>query len=475
MLQPPKIVVIGAGSAIFGLGALVRIIQSERLRGAELVLVDIDEAALATVHQVAEKMNTAWDRGMSISSTGNRREALPGANVVIVSIQVGPRETVWEMDWQIPLRHGVRQPYAENGGPGAFAHTARNLPVILGIARDMEDLCPQAWYINLTNPLIRLTLAVQRYTKIRVIGLCHQLLWGYAMATAVLADRFNIPIPAGFHVHTDASNMANFIPVALAGLEHLEIKAAGINHFSWVYDIRDKATGEDLYPLLKQRWLKEYRRDFEPLSRDMFQIFGMMPTAGDSHMCEYLSYAHDPITKPWEKYDLKLQSWTGNLQRRKERRALAEAIASGERSVDDLKDLHRFNILKEPVPEIIAGLHYNERFYSQQLNLPNNGLIPNLPGDAIVEVPGVISALGAQGVAFPPLPETIAELCRRELARSSVAVEAAVRGDRDLALQALLLDPMITDIDTARAILNDFLVEFAEYLPQFAGEKEFVI
>ncbi len=471
-MTPPKIVMIGAGSAIFGLGALARLMQSPRLRGSELALVDIDAAGLQTMTWLAEKMNAAWDAGMTISASTERTEALPGADFVIVSIQVGPRETVWEMDWKIPLRHGVRQPYAENGGPGAFSHTARNLPVMLDIARDMERLCPNAWYLNLTNPLIRLTYAVHRYTNVKVLGLCHQLLWGYAMAMAVLADRWDVPVPEHFHVHTDAENMPSFIPVALAGLEHLEIKAAGINHFSWVYDIRDKHTGEDLYPLLRERWLNGYRRDFEPLSREIFQIFGMMPTAGDSHMCEYLSYVHDPVTRPWEKYDLKLQSWEGNRRRRAERWELAHAIVNGQRSVDDLKDLRRFSILEEPVPEMIEALTFNDNYYSHQLNIPNtNGLIPNLPTDAIVEVPGILSGAGIQGLGFPPLPEGIAELCRRELVRSKVVVEAAVSGDRDLALQALLLDPMITDIDTARAIRDDLLREFAEYLPQFSGAR----
>ncbi|GIL13024.1 MAG: alpha-glucosidase/alpha-galactosidase [Chloroflexota bacterium] len=476
MIKPPKIVVLGAGSAIFGLGALARIIQTERLRGAHLAMVDIDREALDTLHAVAEKMNAAWDARMTITSTTDRREALPGADFVIVSIQVGPRETVWEMDWKIPLRHGVRQPYAENGGPGAFAHTARNLPAIVGIARDMEQLCPNAWYLNLTNPLIRLTWAVHRYTRIKkVMGLCHQLMWGYAMAMAVLGDRYGVEIPEGFHVHTDADNMPRFIPVASAGLKHLDIKAAGINHFSWVYEIRDRQTGEDLYPLLRERWFNSFRRDFEPLTREVFQIFGMMPTAGDSHMCEYLSWVHDPITKPWEKYDLKLQSWEGNRRRRETRRALAAAIASGKQSVDELRDLHRFAILNEPVPEIICAIAYNDNYYSQQLNILNNGLIPNLPDDSIVEVPGIISGMGIQGLGFPALPDGIAELCRRELVRSRIVVEAAATGDKNLALQALLLDPMVTDIDTARAILDDFLVEFADYLPQFAREKEFVV
>lgn len=475
MAKQPKIVIVGAGSAIFGLGALVRIIRSKRLHGAELALVDTREDGLRLMTALAEKMNRHWDAGMTITSSTERTELLPDADFVIVSIQVGQRETVWEKDWQIPLRHGVRQPYAENGGPGAFAHTARNLPVILGIARDMERLCPNAWYLNVTNPLIRLSHAVNKYTNIRVLGLCHQLLWGYAMVGTVLADRWGIHVPEGFHVHTDADNMPNFIPVALAALERIHIKAGGINHFSWAYDIRDADTGEDLYPLLRERWFHHTRRDFEPLTREMFEIFGMMPTAGDSHMCEYLAYTHDPMTKPWEKYDLKLQSWDGNRRRRTARWELARAIVDGREDLDTLTNLSRHQILEEPLPEIMEAILFDDNYYNHQLNIPNNGgLIPNLPAGAIVEVPGNVSGFGVQGLGLPPLPEGIAELCRRELVRSDLVVEAAAKGDRELALQALLLDPMITDIDTARAILNDFLVEFDEYLPQFRGDVELV-
>lgn len=467
-IPPPKIVMIGAGSAIFGLGALSGIIQSRRLRGAELALVDVNEPGLRTIHALAEKMNAAWDAGMTIHATTDRRDALPGANFVIVSVQVGPREEVWEQDWRIPLQHGVRQPYAENGGPGAFAHTARNLPLILDIARDMERLCPAAWYFNLTNPLIRLTRAVTKFTSIKAFGLCHQLLWGYTMAGAVLADRWGIPVPEHFHVHTDADNMPNFIPVAKASVEHLDIKAAGINHFSWVYDIRDRHTGEDLYPELREKWLRDPRyRNFEPLSREIFEIFGLMPTAGDSHMCEYLSQVSDPSTKPWEKYDLKLQSWDGNRRRRAARWALAEALVSGERSLDEMRDVTRHAMLDEGIPDMIAALHFNAQHYHPQCNLPNTGQMPNLPLGAIVETPGVMSGHGIQPLGFPPLPEGIAELCRRELVRSEVVIDAAATGDRQLALQALLLDPMISDIDQARAILDDFLIAFKQYLPQF--------
>ncbi len=468
--KPPKIVVIGAGSAIFGLGALSTMMQSEGLRGSQLALCDINKEGLDVITRLAHIMNEAWDSQMSITSATDWRELLPGADFVLVSIQVGQREAVWEKDWRIPLRHGIHQPYAENGGPGSFSHTARNLPIILNIAKDMEELCPDAYYLNLVNPLIRLTTAVHRYSKIKVVGLCHQLLWGYAMAGTVLADRWGIKVPEHFHVHTDATNMPYFIPVARAAVEHLEIKAAGINHFSWVYDIRDKETGEDLYPELRDRWLNHMRKDFEPLTREIFEIYGMMPTAGDSHMCEFLSVVSDPVTKPWEKYDLKLQSWEGNRNRRATRQKLAQDIVNGVTDVNDLRDVWRHDMLDEGIPEMICAAHYNQTYMHQQLNIPNQCYIPNLPADAIVEVPGAISRFGFQGVSFPPLPEPIAEMCRRELGLASLYVDAAVQGDKQKALQALLLDPMVTDIDTARAILDDMLTDFAEYLPQFKGQ-----
>ena len=470
--EPPKIVVIGAGSGVFGLGALSTIIQHPAMKGAELALCDINAEGLQVIHKLAEKMNRSWDAEMQISSSTERRDLLPGADFVLVSIQVGQREDVWELDWRIPLRHGLRQPYAENGGPGSFAHTARNLPPIMAIARDMEALCPDAWYLNLVNPLIRLTTAVHRYSKIKVVGLCHQLLRGYTMAAAVLAERWDIKAPQEIHVLADASNTPAYLSAAKEAVKHLDIKAAGINHFSWVYEIRDRDTGEDLYPELRERWLQHFRKDFEPLSREMFAIYGMMPTAGDSHICEYLSVVSDSLQKPWEKYNLKLQNWDGSRARRAYRNKLARDIVAGSADVDDLRDLSRHGILDEGIPEMVEAVHYDKAHHRAQLNIANRGYIPNLPEGAIVEVPGVVSGAGFSGTRFPPLPEGIAEMCRRELSLSALYVEAAFRGDRDLALQAILLDPMVTDIDRGRAILDDLLEEFADYLPQFNNAVE---
>lgn len=462
--RKPKIVVIGAGSAIFGTGALATLIRAPELRGAQLALCDINAQTLDTMHRLAERMNTEWEAQMSICASTARRALLAGADYVIVCIQVGPREVVWRQDWEIPLRHGVRQPYAENSGPGGFAHTCRNTPEMLAIARDMEELCPQAWILNFTNPLSRLGMAVERYSRIRCLGFCHQFLWAYAIVGAVLADRYGIEVPNGdtFNVHTDAHNVPPLMQMIQAGYARFNILSAGINHFAWMYSITDRETGEDLYPLFRARYLQQFRRDFEPMTRELFEIFGLCPTAGDTHMVEYLAWTHDPLTKPWEKYDLKLQSWTGNIERRKNVRARAERMAAGAEAIAPLRAVH-----SEGMAEIIVARETDANFYYPALNLPNHGCLPGLPDWAIVEVPCVVNRNGVYGVSVPPLPRAVTELCRREVELASVVIDAAATGDRNLALQALLLDPMSNDIDRSRAILDDFLTSFVEWLPQF--------
>lgn len=463
VVQPPKIVIIGAGSAVFGQRAVSAILRSPQLRGAHLCLVDVDTEALELMTQLAELMNTEWGAGARIESSTERHKVLPGADFVIVSVQVGPREEVWEKDWRIPLEHGIRQPYAENSGPGALAHTARNLPLIMAIARDMEELCPNALMMNYVNPLIRLTSAVTRFSRVKVVGMCHQLLWGYALVMALIGDRYGIEVPTDVKIDTNHETRHFREPLMAAGLEHLDIKAAGINHFSWVVDVRDKHTGEDLYPLIRRRWSSPERLRFQPLSRELFSILGLMPTPSDSHLCEFLPFLNDPVRKPWERYELHTQSWTGNHQRRAVRRQLARDVISRKEPLEPLRSLR-----SEGVPEVIEGVHFNRNVYVHQLNLPNHGLVPNLPVGAIVEVPGVANALGLQGYAMPPLPPAIAELCRRELAYGELVVDACYHGDRDLALQALLLDPNVNDIEAARETLDHLLREFASYLPQFA-------
>jgi alpha-galactosidase len=228
----PKVVIIGAGSTIFGLGTLATLVRSERLHGSTLGLVDLNGGGLDLIDSLAHRLNQEWEAGLAIESSTLREEVLPGADFVIVSIEVGPREGTWRRDWEIPLRFGVRQPYGENGGPGGFAHTLRQVPEMLAIARDMERLCPDAWLINFTNPVPRLCLAVSRYSRIKTVGLCHQINEAYMMAGVALADRFDVDIPGGIssNAHPDVWPQAGYVADQMKPL--IDIKAAGINHFS---------------------------------------------------------------------------------------------------------------------------------------------------------------------------------------------------------------------------------------------------
>ncbi len=202
-MLPTKIVVIGAGSASFGLNTVGALLRSARLRGSHIALVDRNAQALEPIVNLAHRLNREWDAQMTITHHTRHVDALYGADFVVSAIEVPPRESLWRSDYELPLRHGLRQPYAENGGPGGFAHALRNIGPVLQIAHDMETICPDAWYINYTNPMVRICDAIARYSRIKVIGLCHQIYEGYGMIGYLLADRLGIDVPPG-RISTDA-------------------------------------------------------------------------------------------------------------------------------------------------------------------------------------------------------------------------------------------------------------------------------
>lgn len=462
MHSPVKIVVLGAGSAWFGLNTLATLMRSPALKGAHLTLVDRNPAVLAQVGRLAARLNQAWDAEMHLSTHAGHAEALEGADFVVLAIEVSPRESLWRSDYEIPLRFGVRQPYAENGGPGGFAHAARNLGPVLEIARAMEVACPHAWLINFTNPMARICDAIARYTRLRVVGLCHQILVGYALVGMALARDFGFRVPPGIEgSHTDPVQSPLRREVARQALERLEIQAAGLNHFTWMLALRDRHSGEDLYPLFARRWA-EMPPTFEPLTRRLYEIFGYFPLAGDEHLSEYLPWVSDPLTRPWEKYALSLYDWDAWAALREEGQQAVALLAAGEAEVQSLREVE-----SEGAAEVIEGLLGAARHYMQAANLPNRGQISNLPAGAIVETPALVSPSGVQALTVGALPEPIAELCRRELTVIRLSVDAAVQGDRHKALQALLLDPVVRDIDVARQILDAYLEAYRPYLPQF--------
>jgi len=461
-MLPRKIVVIGAGSASFGTNTLKFLLSNERLRGSELALVDTNLDSLEAVRRFSEKMNRDWGAKQKITTHSNHLSALDGAEFVIVAIEVPPREKLWRQDFEIPLKYGVRQPYAENGGPGGFIHAARNIGPILTIARDMEQECPQALMINFSNPMIRICDVVNRYSSIKVVGLCHQFQVAYAIVGQLLNNELDID-PSLHFVNTTATPAQTRIRRELArqAREKVNIVSAGINHFTWILSITDNRTGEDLCPRFSERW-EAYYPEFEPLTRRVFKYFGCFPVAGDEHICEYLPWVSDPETRPWEKYDIDLYEWESREKQRSEIIEQHLLMSSGELSLDGLNDLE-----SEGAIEIIEALAGGKVYYHQSANLPNEGYVTNLPANAIVEVPAVVNGLGMRGIGVGELPSGVAELCRRELVSAQLGVDAVVKGDRALAMQCLLLDPVIRDIDVAQMILDEYLDTYREYLPQF--------
>jgi alpha-galactosidase len=458
----PKITVIGAGSASFGENTLSAILRSQKLRGSTLALVDRNPASLDIVYRLANRLNAEWDAGFTISAHTHHNETLSGSNFVVSAIEVGPREELWKSDHEIPLKYGLHQPYAENGGPGGFAHAVRNIGPVLEIAHDMEQACPDAWFINFTNPMTRICDAINRHSRIKAVGLCHQIFIGYGFVGLALADDLGFEVPEGIDgMHADPFQHALRDQVVHQAVQRVDIRAAGTNHFSWMLSLRDKLTGEDLLPLFRERFTALDPR-FEPLTRDVYDAFGAFPIPGDTHLCEYLPWVSDPITKPWEKYNIRLYDWELNANLRDFSLDRLNDMADGHLTIEGLLETDSEGALEMIENVACAGNHYH-----LAANLPNVGQIGNLPLGATVETPVMVDGAGIYPVHVGTLPEPVAELCRRELAVGQLCVDAAVEGSREKALQCLLLDPMITDIGTAKLVLDDYLATYKTHLPQF--------
>jgi alpha-galactosidase len=326
----------------------------------------------------------------------------------------------------------------------------------------MEQACPDAWFINFTNPMIRICDAVNRHSTIKAVGLCHQIHAGYGMVGVALAKDLGIEVPeglTGMHAAVDQHPLQHRVRAQIIPL--VDIRAAGLNHFTWILSIHDRRTGEDLYPLFRKRFF-ELDPSFEPLTRDVFSAFGLFPVPGDTHLCEYLPWLSDAQAKPWDKYNIRLYDWDMMASIRDSELKRLHEVSNGTQTIEHLLETDSEGALEMIENQVMATTHYH-----LAANLRNEGQISNLPLDATVETPVLVDGAGIHPIHVGALPAPIAELCRREISVSQLCVDAAVEGSREKALQCLLLDPVITDIETGRKILDDYLTHYKEYLPQF--------
>ena len=426
-----KVVAIGIGSVMFGVNLLRDLFRTPELRGCELWLVDIDSGALGRMTRLAQWLNAAAGWDATVESTTDRCEALPNADFVITATAVD-RIRTWRIDHELCLRHGFPSVLSENGGPGGLSHTLRSVPLMLEIAQDIERLAPAALLFNYTNPENRVCLAISRHTGVRTIGLCHSVAEAIDRAARILGrERATI-----------------------------DVGAAGVNHFTWFLSIRDVDDGRDLMPEYLERW--DRADDGESrLGRLLFGTLGVAPAIDDDHVAEYLPWAADVLGSAgydFDEHDRQARAATEQLQ----------AWGAGTLPVEPL--------LAQPSPEalvdhspadIIADIATGKTRRRPSFIVPNGGLIDDLPASAAVEVPGLVEDGVPRGVPSGRLPEPIATLVRHELTIQELAVAAAVEGSRELALQALLIDPTVNSARAAGVFLDEILQAHRQYLPRF--------
>jgi alpha-galactosidase len=440
----PRIVLIGAGSATFGLRTLGSIFQSEALQGSTVVLHDINPEAMARVEGVAREYLDTHHLPYALQATTSRREALEGATFCVIAIEVGDRFDLWEQDWKIPLQYGFRQIFGENGGPGGLFHSLRIIPPILEICGDIARRCPEAHVINLSNPMSRVCLAVKRsYPDLRIVGLCHEV--------------GSLPLHLPHILDTPLSN--------------LSFTAGGLNHFSVLLDVRYRDTGADAYPDVRHR-APAYFENLPPLTqtlregfsgelpatpanrlwsdRRLFKVvlerFGYLPITEDSHFGEYIHWAYDVVD---HKGILDFYAWY---------KAWSTEIAKTSRLEALLEEEYWGTV---PILEAVVT---DSRHEEMAVNLPNESLVDNLPRDLVVEVPAVVDGDGVHGVKLGALPKGVAGLMRNQATVQDLTVEAALTGSRKIALQALLTDPVVDSVGRAEELLDTMLELQEPYL-----------
>jgi alpha-galactosidase len=437
-----KIAIIGAGSRDFGPAMIKDILLSDISIefDLEIALMDIVAEHLKDnerfCHFVKEKLN----RSVKVISTTDLQLALKDADYVIAAVEV-ERYQYWAMDFHIPRKYGFKQVYGENGGPGGIFHALRNLGPMLEIARTMEILCPDTWLLNFTNPEQKLCEAINRLTKIKVAGLCHGVFMGRHQVAQILEmDPLDI-----------------------------DVKACGINHFTFFQELKAKKTGEDLYPALRKaeaagHILSNWHEI--GLGRVLFHLYGLWPSPGTNHYGEYIRWAeeflspelqfyYDPMSgNPWEtkKYPKHLYTieWvnTAKLSMKDELDKSGTHVSAFDRPIEKSEEL--------AIP-IIEGLLLDRKLELQAVILPNRGLMPQMPDEATVEVPAMVDKNGIHPFKMEPLPDGLAGMLQIQCTLNKIIVDAFSQKSKKLLLQAVLLDPVVDSYKNAVFMVNEML------------------
>ncbi len=438
----PRIAFVGGGSYQWGPKITQDVALNEELRGGVLVLHDINAEALQDMYEWGTRALGEMKAHLKLEKTQRLEEALRGADFVILSISTGGLDAT-ALDLEIPARYGVVQTVGDTVGPGGLFRGLRNIPVVVEIARSMEEHCPQAVLLNLTNPLTVLTRAVGKATSVRTVGLCHELFSTLDM----LSKMFDVP--------EDVIN----------------VRVAGVNHFIWVTDVavhgRD-VTGEAFRRIsggeARKISLSGADGDNDPFKNtwgfrtELSQLYGYLPAAGDRHVCEFLpGYLRDE--KERERLDLRVTTVDVRRERLAADRESVRRMVRGDEPIPTGRS-------REEISDIIAAMWTGEDSVNI-VNLPNAGQIRDLPLGAVVETYGALNGMGASGIVFGELPPPVATLVHPHVFNQEAVVQAGLKGDTDLAFRAFLNDPLVGNRPDARTMFEEMFEAQREYLPQF--------
>jgi len=433
-----KIAMIGAGSLVFCKTLVSDILATEALQESEICLMNRTKPKLDRMTAFVERMVQENDLPTAITCTLDRREALDGARYVIIMIQVGGVDA-FGVDYEIPMKYGVDQCIGDSLGPGGIFRGLRTIPVLIDIARDMEELCPEALMLNYANPMGMNCTALAQ-TPVSSIGLCHGV-----QTTLDLISRY-VDVPK----------------------DQIDFLCAGINHMAWFLSLRDKLDGRDLNPMLRENIEKPEYYANEKVRAEVMRHFGYFMTESTGHLSEYIPwfrssrrgldlYCDEPAfggeTGAYytycrmiaEKYDA-----VDYLE--------FESTEVGQRSVEYCSYI--LEAMETDMPFRLNG------------NVRNDGYITNLPQGCCVEVPVFVDSRGLHPVRVGDLPPQCAALNQSNVTVQALAAQAAVTGDPEQAMQAVAMDPLTSAVCTLaeiREMTAEMLAAERAWLPQFEG------
>ena len=431
----PKITFIGAGSTVFAKNLLGDILSFPDLAESHIALFDIDQERLKTSEVVAHKVAEKLGARPRIEATQDRRCALDGADYAISMFQIGGYKPGTVIDFEVPKKYGLRQTIADTLGVGGIMRALRTIPVFLDICRDMEAVCPKVTFLQYVNPMAMNCWAISRATKIKTVGLCHS-------------------------VQGTAEQLAWDIGVPIEEINYL---CAGINHMAFY--LKFERNGEDLYPRIRAVLEAGRQPTWNLVRYEVFRHFGYFVTESSEHFSEYVPWFikrdrpdlierfNIPLDEYIRRCEAQIASWH-------EMRARLEAGQDIE-----VRRSHEYgslivHSLETGQPRVIYG------------NVPNDGLIDNLPPGCCVEVPVLVDKNGLQPTRIGKLPPQLAALMRTNVNVQELTVEAALTGKRDYIYQAAYLDPHTAaelDLEQIRALVDDLIAAHQEagLLPQF--------